>query len=73
MVVQWLKLHTSSVGGIGSTPGWKTKIPHAVSTARKKKKKVVLKSHSKEILDVKEVNPGKKSQSSKETSLKTDD
>ena len=39
MVVQWLKLHTSSVGGMGSTPGWKTKIPHAVSTAKKKKKK----------------------------------
>ena len=73
MVVQWLKLPMSSMGGIASISGWKIKIPRAVSTAKKKNKKVVLKSHSKELLDVKEVNPCKRSQASKEMSLKMDD
>ena len=29
LAVQWLKLHASNVGGVGSIPGQKTKIPHA--------------------------------------------
>ena len=29
MVVQWLRLHASSTGGMGSIPGWETEIPHA--------------------------------------------
>lgn len=52
-----VKLHTSSVGGMGSIPGWETD-PTCCEHSRKKKrriKKVVFKSHSKEVLDVKEV------------------
>ena len=30
LAVQWLRLCASSAGGIGSIPGWGTKIPHAV-------------------------------------------
>ena len=30
LVVQWLRLHASSAGGLGSIPGQGTKIPHAV-------------------------------------------
>ena len=29
MVVQWLRLHASNLGGVGSIPGQGTKIPHA--------------------------------------------
>ena len=36
-MVQWLRLHTSNAGGMGSIPGWGTKIPCA--TQQKKKKK----------------------------------
>ena len=36
--VQWLRLYTSIAGGMGSIPGWKTKIPHAVWSSQKKKK-----------------------------------
>lgn len=28
VVVQWLRLHTSTTGGVSSTLGWGTKIPH---------------------------------------------
>ena len=28
--VQWLRLHASTAGGVGSIPGQGTKIPHAV-------------------------------------------
>ena len=28
--VQWLGLHASTAGGVGSIPGWGTKILHAV-------------------------------------------
>ena len=28
LVVQWLRLHASTAGGMGSIPGWRTKIPH---------------------------------------------
>ena len=29
LVVQWLGLHVSSTGGVGSIPGRRTNIPHA--------------------------------------------
>ena len=29
LVVQWLRLRGSNAGGVGSIPGWGTKIPHA--------------------------------------------
>ena len=28
-VEQWLRLCASTAGGVGSIPGWRTKIPHA--------------------------------------------
>ena len=34
LVVQWLRPHASNVGGMGSIPGWGTKIPHAVRPAK---------------------------------------
>ena len=39
LVVQWLRLHTSSAGGMGSIPGRGTKILHVVQCGQKKKKK----------------------------------
>ena len=38
LVVQWLRLHTTTAVGTGSIPGWGTKIPHAVRQGQKKKK-----------------------------------
>ena len=38
-MVQWLRLHASIAGGIGSIPGWGTKILHAAQWPKKKKKK----------------------------------
>ena len=38
-MVQWLRLNTSTAGGIGSIPGWGTKIPHALWVQTKEKKK----------------------------------
>ena len=38
LVAQWLRLHASSAGGVGSIPGWGTKIPHSVWHGQKKKK-----------------------------------
>ena len=32
LVVQWLRLHTSNAGGLGSIPGVGTKIPDALAT-----------------------------------------
>ena len=37
MVVQWLRFHASSAGGMGSTPGWETEIPHAGQLSQKLK------------------------------------
>ena len=37
--VQWLRLPTSTAGGVGLIPGWGTKIPHAVSRQNKFKEK----------------------------------
>ena len=39
LVVQWLRLHASNVGGVGSTSGQRTKIPHAWIKKKKRKKK----------------------------------
>lgn len=34
-MVQWLRLHTFTAGGMGSILGWETRIPLARSAARK--------------------------------------
>ena len=41
LLVQWLRLHTSTAGGPGSIPGQGTKIPQAALCGQKKKKKCV--------------------------------
>ena len=43
LVIQWLRLHVSTAGGVGWIPGHRTKIPH---TAQQGKKKNVLFSSS---------------------------
>ena len=37
LLVQWLRLCSSNVGGSSSIPGWATKFPHAVQCSQKKK------------------------------------
>ena len=37
-MVQWLRLCTVTEGGVGSIPGWETKIPYATECGKKKKK-----------------------------------
>ena len=39
LAIQWLRLHASTGGGIGSIPGWETKILHAAWHSQKRKKK----------------------------------
>ena len=39
LVVQLLRLHTSSVGGVGSIPGQEMKIPHGEQAKKKKTKR----------------------------------
>ena len=39
LAVQWLGLSTFTTLGLGSIPGWRTKIPQAVPCGKKKKKK----------------------------------
>ena len=41
LVVQWLRLHTSTAAGVGSFPGQGTKIPHAAWAWPKGKKKTI--------------------------------
>ena len=41
-MVQWLVLHTTSAGGMGSIPGSGTKILHAMCVAKKKKVNCIL-------------------------------
>ena len=36
LVVQWLRLHTSTVEGTGLTPDWGTKISHALWCGQKR-------------------------------------
>ena len=38
-MVQWLRLCALTLEGLGSIPGWGTKIPQAMWHGRKKKKK----------------------------------
>ena len=38
-MVQWLRLHASSAGGVHSIPGQGTEIPHAAQRSQKKKKR----------------------------------
>ena len=37
LAVQWLRLWASTAGGVGSIPGWGTKIPRAECGVAKKK------------------------------------
>ena len=37
LVVQWLRLHTSKAGDMGSIPGWATKIQHTVESGPQNK------------------------------------
>ena len=39
LAVQWLRLCTSNVGGLGSIPGWGTKIPCAIWYSQKERKR----------------------------------
>ena len=39
LAAQWLRLHASSGGGVGSVPGWETKILHAAWYSQKKRKR----------------------------------
>ena len=39
LVVQWLGLGTSTAGGTGSIPGWRTNILHDKQCSQKKRKK----------------------------------
>jgi len=36
LAVQWLRLCTSNVGGIDSTSGWETEIPHDLWRGQRK-------------------------------------
>ena len=49
-VVQWLRLHASTAGGVGSTPGQGTKILHTVQHGQKKKKEWLCSLYSKAVL-----------------------
>ena len=37
LVVQWLRLHVSNTRGVGSNPGWASRIPHATERGQGKK------------------------------------
>ncbi|XP_033257416.1 uncharacterized protein C19orf44 homolog isoform X2 [Orcinus orca] len=39
LAVQWLRLCASNAGGVGSIPGWGTKIPHAARCGQEKERK----------------------------------
>ena len=47
LAVQWLGLRASTAGDTGSTPGWGTKIPHAVRRSQNKTKKAQTKTKQK--------------------------
>ena len=40
LVVQWLRFSTPDTVGMGSIPGWGTKIPHDAQNGLKKKKTI---------------------------------
>ena len=48
-MVQWLELHTSTAGGMGSIPDWGPEILQATVSQKKKKK-----NHSREVLKLEE-------------------
>ena len=52
LVVQWLRLRTSTAGDTGSIPGRETKILHAAQHGQKKKKKEYKERHSKQGEDI---------------------
>ena len=43
-MVQWLRLHASTVGSVGSSSDWETKILHALRCGQKKKKVIYSKN-----------------------------
>ncbi|KAJ8798631.1 hypothetical protein J1605_016434 [Eschrichtius robustus] len=43
LVIRWLRLYPSNAGGVGSTPGRETKIPHAPRCSAPPKKKMAQK------------------------------
>ena len=45
LVIQWLRLHVSTLGDRGSIPGQETKIPHALQCSQQLKKKIFFLSH----------------------------
>ena len=45
LAVQWLRPRASTAGGMGSIPGWGTKIPHAVRCDKKKPRQYCWFSH----------------------------
>ena len=47
LVVQWLRFYTPDTAGMGSIPGWGTKIPHDAQNGLKKKKKAIKKEKKK--------------------------
>ena len=71
-----VKLHTFSVGGMGSIPGWETDPTYCEHSRKKKKKKKNKKGGFEKPQQrgswLQRGYPGKSSQSPKET-LKTDD
>jgi len=40
--VQWLRLHASTAGGVGSIPGQGTKIPYASAWPKKKRMQFII-------------------------------
>ena len=50
LAVPWLRLCTSTAGGVCSIPGWGTKILHAARCGQKKKKKKKKKKKSQESI-----------------------
>ena len=48
-MVQWLRLHVSTAVGIGSIPGWGTKIPHAIWPKKRKEKRVEAQGEEKSV------------------------
>ena len=52
LVVQWLRLHTSTAGGAGLAPGQGTMIPHA----KRPKKKGIYKCITESLCGIEEIN-----------------
>ena len=50
-----LGLHTLTAKGVGSSPGWGTKIPETMQQGKEKKKKKKKKKHLKHLMDFQKV------------------